>query len=178
MEFVSLLSDSLLNGFFLATILLLLGRILLPRYRKIIKQLVTFSNTLLIAGAIAYLITEIQYFISQMNANDEYEAYAMVNRITGPYWWAYWSALLFNGLLPQLLWVRRMRRSLGASLALVPFLQADYWLPPLFFSINSDYLPSAWFMVQPTYYGLAIAGIVYLTILLLLFGMAQLSKNR
>ncbi|MGI4866522.1 MAG: hypothetical protein ACRYFZ_21545 [Janthinobacterium lividum] len=178
MEFVSFLSGSLLNGFFLLTILLLIGWVVLPKYKQIINQLIVFSNTLLIAGAIVYLLTMLQQVLFQIKTNDEYEAYALVNRITGPYWWAYWGAPLFKGLLPQLLWVKRLRCSLIASLALVPFLLVDYWLPLLYSSIHRDYLPSSWAIMQPNYYGLVIASIVYLIVFLLLFSVMQLIKNR
>ena len=177
MQFVSLISEGILNGFFLVTILLLVCRITLPKYRQIINRLILFFNTLLLVGSTVYLFVAVQQFIVQITASDEYEAYSMVNRITGPYWLAYWGALLFNGFLPQLMWIRRLRRSLGASLVLAPFLLVDYWLPLLVSSLHRDYLPSTWSMMQPNYYGLAIAGITYLTIFLLLFSMMQLIKK-
>ena len=37
--------------------------------------------------------------------------YMSVGAATGAYGWAFWSLILFNILIPQLLWVRKFRRS-------------------------------------------------------------------
>lgn len=178
MGYIALLSDGILNGFALVTITLLIGRIVWPGNKAIIKRLVTFSNTLLIVGAILYLSILLQQFVSQLYAGDEYESYALINRIIGPYWWAYWGAVLFRGVLPQLLWIQKLRHSLNASLALLPFLLVEYWLPLLAFVNHRDYLPTSWFVMQPNCYGLAITCIIYLLFFPLLFGATQLIKNK
>jgi hypothetical protein len=43
----------------------------------------------------------------------EYERYAFMNRAMGPYAWAYWIMMTCNVISPQLLWFRKLRRSLA-----------------------------------------------------------------
>jgi molybdopterin-containing oxidoreductase family membrane subunit len=175
-EYIALVADILQKGFLLITVLLLIGRMLLRSRTEVFNQLVVFSNAVLLIAAILYLGSALQLLVFSVTADGEYEKYSLVNRIAGPYWWAYWGGLLFNGLLPQLLWLKRLRGSLYASLALAPFLVADYWLP-LLFARHRDYLPSSWFMVQPEYHRLAIVAIVYTVAFLLLFSVARRIKS-
>ena len=43
-----------------------------------------------------------------------YEQYLMWNRMFGPYWYMYWALLLFNMLVPQVLWFRAVRTNVVA----------------------------------------------------------------
>src|SRR4029079_19106658 len=38
-----------------------------------------------------------------------FERYMMMNRMFGPYGWMYWLLILFNILIPQVLWIRRLQ---------------------------------------------------------------------
>ncbi|RZK29101.1 MAG: hypothetical protein EOO63_09775 [Hymenobacter sp.] len=129
-----------------------------------------FANTLLLVGALLFLLAAVGYIIVSMASGDEYEQYAMLNRITGPYWFAYMGAVLCKGLLPQLLWLKRVRRSLAMAAMLIPFLLADYWLPILYRLLpHRDYLPSSWAMLSPNLYVLAVVSLAYLLLYILLF---------
>ena len=42
-------------------------------------------------------------------SGDIFEKYMMTNRMFGPYGWVFWALMLFNVLIPQLLWFATVR---------------------------------------------------------------------
>ena len=65
-----------------------------------------------------YIISFITSFISTYYSGDEYEAYAIVNRATGRYWWAFWMVLLDPLVSTQLMWVKKFRTNRYFRLAI------------------------------------------------------------
>ena len=49
-------------------------------------------------------------------SGDIFEQYLMMNRMFGPYGYMYWLLILFNILIPQLLWVRRVQTNVPAAI--------------------------------------------------------------
>jgi Ni/Fe-hydrogenase subunit HybB-like protein len=86
-------------------------------------------------------------------SGDQYERYMTVNRWAGPYAPVYWSMLVCNVALPQLLWWRRVRHSVWALFLLSLVINAGMWMERMLIVVSSlhrDYLPSAWGMFYPT----------------------------
>ena len=84
---------------------------------------------------------------------DRYEQYMMVNRWTGPYAPIYWSMLACNIVLPQLLWLRRVRHNVLALFVLSLVVNCGMWMERVLIVVSSlhrDYLPSSWGMYYPT----------------------------
>jgi molybdopterin-containing oxidoreductase family membrane subunit len=89
----------------------------------------------------------------------EYEQYAFINRATGPYWWAYWSMMTCNVISPQLMWIRRLRRSLLFTFVISIVVNIGMWFERyviIVTSIHRDYLPSSWSMHFPSHIDLGI----------------------
>jgi len=160
-----LLAEVLLAGASLPILLLAAGWLACRRCRPMLRQLLAVANTLLLVGAGLFLLTAFCQLLGQLRGGDEYAQYVVLNRLTGPYWFAYWGAALCNGGLPQVLWWPRLRRSVGAGVALVPFLLIEYWQSMLYAALHRDYLPASWAMMRPDYRGLALAGAGYLVVL-------------
>jgi molybdopterin-containing oxidoreductase family membrane subunit len=165
MSILFLLSEVLITGASLPILLLAAGWLACRRYRPALRQLLILAHTLLLIGAGLFLLTVLYQLLGQLRGGDEYAQYVMLNRLTGPYWFAHWGAVLCKGGLPQVLWWPRLRRSVGAGAALVPFLLLDYWQPLLYTSLHRDYLPASWAMLRPDYRGLALAGAGFLVVL-------------
>jgi molybdopterin-containing oxidoreductase family membrane subunit len=146
-------------------LLLAIGWLASKSFRPVLRQLVLIANSLLLIGAVLFLLIMLYQLLVQLRSGDEYAQYVVLNRLTGPYWLAYWGAALCKGGLPQLLWLKRLRHSVGAGVAFVPLLLADYWLPLLYASGHRDYLPSSWLMLRPDYRTLVLAGAGYLVLL-------------
>ena len=89
----------------------------------------------------------------------EYEAYAFINRATGPYWWAYWSMMTCNVISPQLMWFRKLRSSLYFTFFISIVVNIGMWFERyviIVTSIHRDYLPAAWSMHYPSHIDLGV----------------------
>jgi molybdopterin-containing oxidoreductase family membrane subunit len=91
-------------------------------------------------------------FFAWYSANP-YEGYMMKNRMTGPYWPAYWALISCNALVPQLLWSKRIRSSPVPLFIVAIVVNIGMWLERFVIVVTSlqrDYLPSSWGMYYPT----------------------------
>ncbi|HMP72290.1 MAG TPA: polysulfide reductase NrfD [Kiritimatiellia bacterium] len=82
-----------------------------------------------------------------------YEGYMKFNRMYGPYWWSYWGLILCNGVIPQLLWFKKVRTSPIILFFLSIVINIGMWLERFVIVITSlhrDFLPSSWGMYTPT----------------------------
>jgi molybdopterin-containing oxidoreductase family membrane subunit len=89
----------------------------------------------------------------------EYEAYAFINRFSGPYWWAYWSMMTCNVISPQLMWFKPLRRSLLFTFIISIVVNIGMWFERyviIVSSIHRDYLPSSWSMHYPSHIDLGV----------------------
>ena len=171
MKILSTLSDLLIDGFILSTILLFICYLVSASNRQSLNKIISVLNLLLITGATLFLILAVKQLLSYKDTNDEWGNYALTNRILGPYWFAYLGAIIFKGLLPQILWVKRFRNSIWTSMILLPFLLVDFYMP-YFYSSNSNYLPSTF---RPTYLALIFPALIYFG-LLTVFSIATRKK--
>ncbi len=75
------------------------------------------------------------------------------NRLFGPYWWATWTMLVCNGLIPILLWFKRVRRSIAALFVISIFVNIGMWFERFVIivtSLSHEYEPFAWGMYRPS----------------------------
>ncbi len=49
------------------------------------------------------------------------------DRLTGDYWWAGWSMVTFNAMVPQLLWIKRIRQNLNAFFIISVIVNIGMW---------------------------------------------------
>jgi Ni/Fe-hydrogenase subunit HybB-like protein len=102
------------------------------------------------------LIVAYGYFFETFVAlysGSTYERFMIHNRWFGPYAMFYWSLILFNILIPQVLWWPKIRRSttwlFGTSMVVL----VGMWLERFVIivtSLHRDYLPSSWGHYTPT----------------------------
>jgi Ni/Fe-hydrogenase subunit HybB-like protein len=81
------------------------------------------------------------------------EQYAFVNRMFGPYWWAYWTMMTCNVISPQLFWIKKIRTSIVATFILSLVVNTGMWFERFVIivtSLHRDFLPSSWAMFYPT----------------------------
>jgi molybdopterin-containing oxidoreductase family membrane subunit len=102
-----------------------------------------------------------------------YERYAFMNRMIGPYAWGYWLMVACNVALPQLFWIRKVRRTALLIYPLVLLINLGMWCERFVIvvtSLHRDYLPAAWDDFFPTWVdaGLFVGSIgLFLTLMLL-----------
>ena len=76
-----------------------------------------------------------------------WEEFMIWNRMTGPYWPAYWTLILCNGFVPQLLWMKTFRTHPVLLFIVSIIVNIGMWLERyviIVTSLHRDFLPSSW----------------------------------
>jgi molybdopterin-containing oxidoreductase family membrane subunit len=76
-----------------------------------------------------------------------YERFMMQNRWFGPYAVFYWTLILFNLVIPQVLWMPKIRANTGWLFLISLVVLVGMWLERFIIivtSLSRDYLPSSW----------------------------------
>ena len=107
-------------------------------------------------------------------SGDIFEQYMIMNRMFGPYGWMYWLLILFNILIPQLLWVRRVHANVPLLFLIAISVNIGMWLERYVIvvtSLHRDFMPSAWGMYSGTIfdYGMLVGSIGLFVCMLFLF---------
>jgi Ni/Fe-hydrogenase subunit HybB-like protein len=116
------------------------------------RHLQNMAKILLATGLIVAYGYFIEGFMAWYSANP-FERYVQWNRIAGPYGPFYWTCLVCNVAVPQLLWSQRVRRSAVGLFVISIFVNIGMWLERFVIvvqSLHRDFLPSSWGMYYPT----------------------------
>jgi len=137
------------------------------------RHLDWMAKLMLATGLIVFYGYGVEAFYAWYSGN-QYEWYMMVNRWTGPYMYTYWSLLLCNGLIPQLLWFPQVRQSTVWLMFISVIISIGMWLERfviIVISLSRDYMPSAWGMFYPTIWDwcLFLGTIGFFTFMMFLF---------
>jgi len=146
-------AGAIFSGFAMVLTLMIITRKALHLEDYITVGHVESMNKIIIAtGSIVGLAYITEMFISWYSGV-EYEHFALVNRATGPYWWAYWIMMTANVISPQLLWIKKLRTSLTFTFCLSIVINIGMWFERFVIvvtSLHRDYLTSSWAMYKPT----------------------------
>ena len=108
---------------------------------------------IIITGSIVGIAYITEFFIAWYSCVAA-EQYAFINRMFGPYWWAYWSMMICNVVSPQLFWFKKIRTSIIATFILSLVVNIGMWFERFVIivtSLHRDFLPSSWVMFYPTW---------------------------
>ena len=92
-------------------------------------------------------------FFTALYSGNQYEQFVFLNRALGPLAWCYWTMVTCNLAVPQLLWFRKVRASMGAVFAISIAINVGMWFERFVIivtSLHRDYLPSSWASYTPT----------------------------
>jgi Ni/Fe-hydrogenase subunit HybB-like protein len=121
------------------------------------RHLDVMAKVMLSTGLIVAYGYSIEAFMAWYSGN-QFERYMILNRMTGPYWWSYWLLILTNVVIPQLLWLKRVRANVVALFLLSIVINIGMWLERFVIivtSLHRDFLPSSWGMYRPTFWDFA-----------------------
>jgi len=116
------------------------------------RHLQNMGKVLLATGLIVAYGYLMEIFLAWYSGN-WFEQFMILNRITGPYRYQWWSLLLCNVLVPQLLWIRKVRTSPVPLFLVAMFVNVGMWLERFVIvvtSLHRDFLPSSWGMYSGT----------------------------
>jgi Ni/Fe-hydrogenase subunit HybB-like protein len=116
------------------------------------RHLENMAKIMLATGLIVAYGYSMEAFIAWYSGNP-YERFMYWNRMTGPYWPAYWALIATNIATPQLLWLKKVRRNVPLLFLLSLVINTGMWLERFVIvvtSLHRDFLPSSWGMYYPT----------------------------
>jgi Ni/Fe-hydrogenase subunit HybB-like protein len=118
------------------------------------RHLDYMGRILLATGLIVAYGYMMEAFAAWYSGN-QFEAYMMLNRFTGPYASLYWLLIACNVLIPQLLWSDRVRASVPLLFAIAMSINVGMWLERYVIvvtSLHRDFLPSSWGLYDGTFF--------------------------
>ena len=146
-------AGAIFSGFAMVLTLMIITRKALHLEDYITVGHVESMNKIIIAtGSIVGLAYLTELFISWYSGV-EYEQFMLINRATGPYWWAYWIMMTANVISPQLLWFKKLRTNLVFTFCLSIVINIGMWFERFVIvvtSLHRDFLTSSWAMYKPT----------------------------
>jgi molybdopterin-containing oxidoreductase family membrane subunit len=146
-------AGAIYSGFAMVLTLLIPLRRIYGLYDMITERhLDAMGKVILATGWIVFYGYLNEAFFSWYSGNP-YEQYMMWNRMTGPYWYMYWSLIFCNGLVPQLLWIKKVRTSPVRLFIICIIVNIGMWLERyviIVTSLHRDFLPSSWGMYTGT----------------------------
>ena len=134
------------------------------------RHLENMAKVTLVTGLIVAYGYAMEAFYGWYSAN-QYEQFMIYNRVWhGPYAWLYWALIFCNGIIPQTLWIKRLRTSTTWLFIMALIVSVGMWLERFVIivtSLHRDFLPSSWDMFYPTFWDIStFVGTIGLFILL------------
>jgi len=116
------------------------------------RHIDNMAKVMLATGLIVFYGYLMEVFFAWYSGNP-YEQFMILNRMTGPYAPYYWALIFCNGLVPQSLWFRSVRRNIPLLFVISIVVNIGMWLERFVIvvtSLHRDFLPSSWDMYYPT----------------------------
>ena len=146
-------AGAVFSGFAMVVTLLVPARklfglqaLITPRHLDVICRIILATSCMV---GYAYA-TE---FFTAWYGGNRYEQFAFLNRMQGPYAWAYWIMVTCNVLIPQLYWFKRFRTSPWLMVSVAICVNIGMWFERFVITVTSlsrDFLPSSWDYFRPT----------------------------
>jgi molybdopterin-containing oxidoreductase family membrane subunit len=125
------------------------------------RHLNNCAKLMLGTGLVLAYTYAIEPFTAWYSGN-QFEMYTIHNRAVGPHSWSFWLVILLNVVIPQLLWIPKMRIRPVPLFAISTAVLVGMWIERFMIivtSLDRDFLPSSWsnftatFWDNATFYG-------------------------
>jgi molybdopterin-containing oxidoreductase family membrane subunit len=118
----------------------------------------SMGKLILLTSSIVGYSYGMEYFMAWYSANP-YEQMSFWFRGFGHYWWATWTMIICNVIVPIPLWIKKMRTNLAVMWIISIFINIGMWFERFVIivtSLSHEYDPAAWGYYQPTWVELTI----------------------
>jgi molybdopterin-containing oxidoreductase family membrane subunit len=115
------------------------------------KHYDALAKLIMLTGLIVLYAYLTEFFMAWYSG-EEIERASFWERLFGHYWWATWIMLTCNGLVPIMLWFKRVRRSIPALFVISIFINIGMWFERyviIVTSLTHEYAPFAWGVYKP-----------------------------
>ena len=146
-------AGAVFSGFAMVMTLMILVRKVMHLENYITPHhLENMCKVTLLTGSIVTLAYLTEIFTGLYSGNPN-ELFVIINRVLGPYAWAYWTMVTCNAIVPQLFWFKRIRTTIPVIFVLSILVNVGMWFERFVIivtSLHRDFLPSSWAMYVPT----------------------------
>ena len=152
-------AGAIFSGFAMVSLLLIILRKVCKLEAYITLKHIELMNTVMLVAGTIVAVAYLTEFFMAMRSHSEFEKYVFHNRATGDYAWAFWTMIICNIVLPQLLWIKKLRRSIAFSVCVALVVCVGMWFERFVIivtSLHRGYLPSSWTMFSPTWVDIGI----------------------
>src|SRR6202023_3482100 len=120
-------AGAIYSGFGMVLTLLIITRQTMHLERYItMRHLDMMAKVTMLTGMIVSYAYATEFFLAWYGGN-LYEQYHFINRATGPYAWCFYLMVLCNVITPQLLWWKKIRRSVAALFVVSILVNIGMW---------------------------------------------------
>ena len=149
-------AGAIFSGFGMVVTLMCLVRTFVPRFKDYITlhHMENMNKIIMLTGMMVGYAYACEFFMAWYSGS-VYEQYAFLNRAFGPYWFAYWTMVSCNVVIPQLFWFRSIRRSIKAMFVISVSVNIGMWFERyviIITSLHRDFLPANWGLFKMTFY--------------------------
>jgi hypothetical protein len=119
-----------------------------------IRHLELMNKIILLTGSMVGYAYLTEFFVAWYSENP-FEQFVFINRLTGPFAWAFYIMFFCNVAVPQLFWFKKMRVSLPVMFVVSILVNVGMWFERfniIMSSLHRDFLPSNWDNFVPTPY--------------------------
>ena len=149
-------AGAIFSGFGMVVTLMCLVRAFIPKFKDYITihHMENMNKIIMLTGMMVGYAYACEFFMAWYSGST-HEQYAFLNRAFGPYWWSYWIMISCNVLIPQLFWIRSIRRHIKAMFVISILVNIGMWFERyviIVTSLHRDFLPANWGMFKMTFY--------------------------
>ncbi len=154
-------AGAVFSGFAMVQVLLLIMRKVSNLEAYITRiHVENMNKVILLTGGIVVVAYLSEFFVAWYTGSS-YEDFTYLSwgAATGPYWWAFWALIICNGVIPQLLWVKKIRTNYIWTFIIAIFINIGMWFERfdiIVINLSRGHLPSTWTMFSPTFIDIGI----------------------
>ena len=151
-------AGAIFSGFGMVVTLMCLVRAFVPQFKDYItlNHMEAMNKIIMLTGLMVGYAYGTEFFMAWYSGS-QYEKYAFLNRAFGPYWWSYWIMITCNVIIPQLFWIKKIRRSIKIMFVISILVNVGMWFERyviIVTSLHRDFLPSNWGLFKLTFFDL------------------------
>jgi molybdopterin-containing oxidoreductase family membrane subunit len=152
-------AGAIFSGFgMVLTVLIIVRKVFNLEYIITKDHLDKMAKVTLLTSLIVTYAYLLEPFIAWYSG-DTVDWYLVIARMTGHYSFGFWVMIACNVFIPQLLWFRKVRRTVPVLFVISILINVGMWLERYIIIVTSlyrDFLPSSWHIYKPTIFDFGI----------------------
>jgi len=124
-----------------------------------LRHLDSMAKVMLLTGLIVTYGYLMEFFAAWYSGNPYEQHVFFFTRPRGPYWWAFYTQMFCNVVVPQMFWFNAARRNIAALWIGSVLINVGMWFERfniIVTSLHQDFIPSNWAMYYPTWVDLSL----------------------